>query len=225
MADVLENNSEGQADFNEEFAENGSNVTVSPKKPVTGEPTIPEEEVLADDNEVTEDILQQALSEASAGTLDHIEQTNLDVQASELYTKAVEDETPVTKTQSLESNVINEPQTQSGSNISQSTAPRPPLGSKSNPIRIVQQGNTYTSMQELSQDQIQQIVRVLQQQNVQNVEGASKAVFNAETNTRIVYKVVPPKPVTSESDEKATTPGVMTARQYHEQKYGKVNIR
>jgi len=35
-----------------------------------------------------------------------------------------------------------------------------PLGSSQNPIRIIQQGNKYTSMQELSQEQLSQIMQV-----------------------------------------------------------------
>ena len=36
-----------------------------------------------------------------------------------------------------------------------------PLGSSQNPIRIIQQGNKYTSMQELSPEQLNQIMQVL----------------------------------------------------------------
>jgi len=35
-----------------------------------------------------------------------------------------------------------------------------PLGSSQNPIRIIQQGNKYTSMQELSTEQLNQIMQV-----------------------------------------------------------------
>jgi len=35
-----------------------------------------------------------------------------------------------------------------------------PLGSSQNPIRIIQQGNKYTSLQELSQEQLNQIMQV-----------------------------------------------------------------
>jgi len=36
----------------------------------------------------------------------------------------------------------------------------PPLGSSQNPIRIIQQGNKYTSLQKLSQEQLGQIMQV-----------------------------------------------------------------
>lgn len=252
MADDLEKELEGQTitdqKTNEKLTDISSNIAtdVDLKQPVSEGPTIALGDVLADESNttedvtVTEDILQQALSEASEGTLDRIEQSNLDSQTSELFAKAV-DETPVTK-DSLnqqsqfqdQSNdkVLQPPATPSTSaaiistttsSASSNLTPAQPLGSKTNPIRIIQQGDTYTSTQELSQDQIQQIVRVLQQQNVQRVVGGSKAVFNAETNTRIVYRVVPPKSA-AESDSQSAS-GVMTARQYHEQKYGKVPSR
>jgi len=35
-----------------------------------------------------------------------------------------------------------------------------PLGSSRNPIRIIQQGNQYTSLQHLTQDQLSQIMQV-----------------------------------------------------------------
>ncbi|KAK3094116.1 hypothetical protein FSP39_024302 [Pinctada imbricata] len=69
-----------------------------------------------------------------------------------------------------------------------------PLGSSQNPIRIVQQGNHYTPMQHLSTDQLQQIMTVLQQQQVakSTSDEGSSVLFNPQTNTRIVYRVIYP---------------------------------
>lgn len=69
-----------------------------------------------------------------------------------------------------------------------------PLGSSQNPIRIIQQGNQYTPMQNLSAEQLQQIMQVVQQQQVaksSTAEGSS-ILFNPQTNTRIVYRVIYP---------------------------------
>lgn len=78
-------------------------------------------------------------------------------------------------------------------------------------------------MQQLSQAQIQQIVQVLQRQNItaKSINGASTAVFNPETNTRIVYRVVQPHGKSQSSTTTSTESGVLTARKYHESKYGK----
>lgn len=69
-----------------------------------------------------------------------------------------------------------------------------PLGSSENPIQIIQQGNTYHSTQVLSSEQLQQIAHVLQQQQVNRAiqKGGSAVVFNPQTNTRIIYRVIYP---------------------------------
>ncbi|XP_061173675.1 uncharacterized protein LOC133182845 [Saccostrea echinata] len=69
-----------------------------------------------------------------------------------------------------------------------------PLGSSQNPIRIIQQGNQYTPMQNLSTEQLQQIMQVVQQQQVTKTssEEGSSILFNPQTNTRIVYRVIYP---------------------------------
>ena len=75
--------------------------------------------------------------------------------------------------------------------------PFTPLGSSTNPIRIIQQGNSYTSTQQLSQEQLAQIMQVVQQQQAlkeaQEI-GGSKVIYNPQTQTKIVYKVVNPTP-------------------------------
>lgn len=74
--------------------------------------------------------------------------------------------------------------------VQQSSAP---LGSSQNPIRIIQQGNQYTPVQQLSGDQLHQIMQVVQQQQVgKTVSAGSSVLFNPQTNTRIVYRVIYP---------------------------------
>lgn len=74
-----------------------------------------------------------------------------------------------------------------------------PLGSSENPIQIIQQGNTYHSTQVLSPEQLQQIAHVLQQQQVNRAiqNGGSAVVFNPQTNTRIIYRVIYPSELSS----------------------------
>lgn len=76
-----------------------------------------------------------------------------------------------------------------------------PLGSSENPIQIIQQGNTYHSTQILSPEQLQQIAHVLQQQQVNRAiqNGGSAVVFNPQTNTRIIYRVIYPSELGSKS--------------------------
>lgn len=74
-----------------------------------------------------------------------------------------------------------------------------PLGSSQNPIRIIQQGNQYTPVQQLSKEQLQQIMHVVQQQ--QSVKSPSSSVlFNTQTNTKIVYRVIYPSQLHRDGD-------------------------
>lgn len=172
----------------------------------------------------TTDILRQALVEASGGDISHIENVDAELyaaagnempdiaggQVGSTSTVPVDSNTvqPAVTAQSLLSQVVQQPIT-----------PAPPLGSKTNPIRIIQQGNTYTSTQKLSAEQIQQIVKVLQRQNIaaKCVDGESTAVYNPETNTRIVYRVVQPHARANSN----SSSGGLTARDYHQAKYGR----
>lgn len=69
-----------------------------------------------------------------------------------------------------------------------------PLGSSQNPIRIIQQGNQYTPVQNLSTEQLTQIMQVVQEQQVTKSATAQgqSILFNPQTNTRIVYRVIYP---------------------------------
>ena len=84
-----------------------------------------------------------------------------------------------------------------------------PLGSSGNPIRIIQQGNKYTSVQQLTPEQVAQIMQVVQQQQLAQTTtqgGGSSVLFNPQTQTRIVYRVIYP----SELHSKTTgTPGTI----------------
>lgn len=77
-----------------------------------------------------------------------------------------------------------------------------PLGSSANPIQIIQQGNTYHSTQVLTQDQLQQIAHVLQQQQVSKAlnNGGKAVLYNPATNTRIIYRVIYPSELNKTSD-------------------------
>ena len=77
-----------------------------------------------------------------------------------------------------------------------------PLGSSTNPIRIIQQGNQYIPVQQLSTDQLQQIMQVVQQQQLtkQSADTGSSVLFNPQTNTRIVYRVIYPSELHKDGD-------------------------
>lgn len=78
-----------------------------------------------------------------------------------------------------------------------------PLGSSQNPIRIIQQGNQYIPVQQLSTDQLQQIMQVVQQQQLtkQSTDLGSSVLFNPQTNTRIVYRVIYPSELHKDSED------------------------
>lgn len=70
-----------------------------------------------------------------------------------------------------------------------------PLGSSDNPIRIIQQGNQYKSLQNLSPEQLAQIMQVVQQQQLirsSQQTGQASILYNPQTQTKIVFKVVYP---------------------------------
>ncbi|XP_050405594.1 uncharacterized protein LOC126821251 [Patella vulgata] len=70
-----------------------------------------------------------------------------------------------------------------------------PIGSSQNPIRIVQQGNQYTPVQQLTAEQLQQIMHVVQEQQLAksaDSTSGSSILYNPATNTRIVYRVIYP---------------------------------
>ena len=68
------------------------------------------------------------------------------------------------------------------------TPPARPLGSSDNPIQLVQQGNTFKSLQPLSAEQLKQIATVLQQSRLNVPGNAKNTIYDANTNTRIVYR-------------------------------------
>ncbi|XP_071038909.1 uncharacterized protein [Parasteatoda tepidariorum] len=79
-----------------------------------------------------------------------------------------------------------------------------PLGSVGNPIQIIHNGTSYLSTQMLSQAQLQQITHVLQQQQAKKLAngGKSSILFEPNTRTRIVCRVVQP----SELQQKLSKP-------------------
>lgn len=89
------------------------------------------------------------------------------------------------------------PQTSQGVSVrivSSNEASGAPLGSSQNPIRIIQQGNQYTPVQQLTTEQLQQIMQVVQQQQVAKDTSTSgqSILYNPQTNTKIVYRVIYP---------------------------------
>ncbi|KAF0303388.1 hypothetical protein FJT64_024625 [Amphibalanus amphitrite] len=74
-------------------------------------------------------------------------------------------------------------------------APARPVGSSDNPIQLVQQGNTFKSLQPLSHEQLKQIASVLQQSRLNVPSNSKNSLYDADTNTRIVYRVVYPEDV------------------------------
>ncbi|KAH3847926.1 uncharacterized protein LOC127873747 [Dreissena polymorpha] len=75
-----------------------------------------------------------------------------------------------------------------------------PLGSSQNPIRIIQQGNQYTPVQQLTPEQLQQIMHVVQQQQATKNPGSS-IIFNPQTNTKIVYRVIYPSQLHKDAEK------------------------
>lgn len=87
-----------------------------------------------------------------------------------------------------------EPQTVRFALVSGNSSSGAPLGSSQNPIRIIQQGNQYIPVQQLTTEQLQQIMQVVQQQQLarNTQESGGSILFNPATNTRIVYRVIYP---------------------------------
>ncbi|KAL8619688.1 hypothetical protein ACOMHN_019743 [Nucella lapillus] len=69
-----------------------------------------------------------------------------------------------------------------------------PLGSSQNPIRIIQQGNSYTPLQELPPEQMAQIMQVVHTQQVarNTHEAGGSVVINPRNNTQVMYRVIYP---------------------------------
>lgn len=103
-----------------------------------------------------------------------------------------------------------------------------PLGSSQNPIRIIQQGNQYTPVQQLTTDQLQQIMQVVQQQQVAKTAsegGGSSVLYNPQTNTKIVYRVIYPselhKSTSSISQTSTGQQTVVQVGQFQKRQYKK----
>lgn len=107
--------------------------------------------------------------------------------------------TPIATTTTVPTVVTSESVSNSAVSAIQSTAARlninstKPLGSSENPIQLVQHGQTFHSVQALSQEQLRQIATVLQQQHLDSAPRTKNVLYDAETNTRIIYRVVYPE--------------------------------
>uniref|UniRef100_T1J616 C2H2-type domain-containing protein n=1 Tax=Strigamia maritima TaxID=126957 RepID=T1J616_STRMM len=181
-----------------------------------------------EDGSVSADILQQALQEASEefDPQTNIEYENVenavavvhgdpnrvdgDVEMDEGLEEGEPDTTAnandiVTSTNTVPGTVrvfATTPQTSTSATTSSTTTIAAPIGSSANPIQIIQQGNTYHSTQMLSQEQLQQIAQVLQQQqqlSQLSPNGSTSVLYNAATNTRIVYRIIYPSDLNNKS--------------------------
>ncbi|VDI73654.1 Hypothetical predicted protein [Mytilus galloprovincialis] len=95
-----------------------------------------------------------------------------------------------------------------------------PLGSSQNPIRIIQQGNQYTPVQQLTTEQLQQIMQVVQQQQVAKSAsegGGSSVLYNPQTNTKIVYRVIYPSELHKTATGSQNSQGQQTIIQLNQQ--------
>ncbi|XP_068243482.1 serine-rich adhesin for platelets-like [Palaemon carinicauda] len=75
-----------------------------------------------------------------------------------------------------------------------------PLGSKENPIQLVQQGNTFQALQPVHKEQLEQITSLLQQRRLTvPLTAHHDEIYDPKTNMKIVYKVVHPESFREES--------------------------
>lgn len=136
------------------------------------------------------------------------------------------DALPVENTFVDETEVM-EPETTSYTLVSETDVMPEGLGTSHNPIRIIQQGNQYTPIQQLTTDQLQQIMQVVQQQQLaKSTEegGGSSILYNPQTNTRIVYRVIYPSELhkTAQSQSQQTHTVVLDGSSFKRQ-YNKRN--
>lgn len=90
-----------------------------------------------------------------------------------------------------------------------------PLGSSQNPIRIVQQGNRYKSLQNLTPEQLAQITEVVQQQHLirsSKETGQANVLYNPQTQTKIILRVVNPSEMCIGSTEAVKSVGSTAKR-------------
>lgn len=90
-----------------------------------------------------------------------------------------------------------------------------PLGSSQNPIRIVQQGNRYKSLQNLTPEQLAQITEVVQQQHLirsSKETGQANVLYNPQTQTKIILRVVNPSEMCIGSTEAVKSVGLTAKR-------------
>ena len=166
---------------------------------------------------MTPEVLQSVLQQVRAQHLARQEGQNVDIQPLQVKEESTSTTIGSPTSTPVSFTVVSPSHTTSTSNASIAAAETtvtqgaaPPLGSSQNPIRIIQQGNRYTPMQQLSTEQLQQIMQVVQQQHVnKNTQDTGGAIiFNPLTNTRIMYRVIYPSEL-----HKTQTPGGHTTYQ------------
>ncbi|GFR67897.1 zinc finger protein 839-like [Elysia marginata] len=166
---------------------------------------------------MTPEVLQSVLEQVQAQHLVQQQGQSVDAQPLQIKEEPTTDATPISTSSPVSFTVVTPSQSTATSSGSAPTSGQnatsvsaPPLGSSQNPIRIIQQGNRYTPMQQLSTEQLQQIMQVVQQQHVnKNTQDTGGAIiFNPQTNTRIMYRVIYPSEL-----HKSQAPGGHTTYQ------------
>ncbi|RUS79397.1 hypothetical protein EGW08_012835, partial [Elysia chlorotica] len=168
---------------------------------------------------MTPEVLQSVLEQVRAQQLAQQQGQNVNAQTMQIKEEATAVSTAISMSSPVSFTVVSPSQSTSISSTPISSSETatvshhvsaPPLGSSQNPIRIIQQGNRYTPMQQLSTEQLQQIMQVVQQQHVnKNTQDTGGAIiFNPQTNTRIMYRVIYPSEL-----HKSQTPGGHTTYQ------------
>lgn len=102
-----------------------------------------------------------------------------------------------------------------------------PLGSSDNPIRIIQQGNQYKSLQNLTPEQLAQIMQVVQQQQLirsSQQTGQASILYNPQTQTKIVFKVVYPSELHKNSSLTTTSPMAINGSQIEGSRNGNLTM-
>ncbi|KAL3321278.1 hypothetical protein Ciccas_000034 [Cichlidogyrus casuarinus] len=90
-----------------------------------------------------------------------------------------------------------------------------PVGSNKNPIRIIQQGSQYITTQDVSSDHLEQIIQVLTNQALlDGSTGRPNAIYNKNTNKRIIFRVIKRKRKRA-GEESAASQSVRSIKHKH----------
>jgi len=102
------------------------------------------------------------------------------------------------------------------------TSDSAPLGSSSNPIRIIQRGNQYTAMQHLTTDQLNQILQVIkeqqQQQNKNPSSDGSAILYNPDADSQVMYRITTSSDLTGRDSGSGTVVQMVSGAVHSHQK-------